>query len=172
MGIDFSHKNCTFKLQINFDRHNARLKFNYCLRFGLPNFSLPSTFNVPVVYMSLIHNGGFWNANTPKRNSLHRKTNIVQNMTKDITFCISAISAIWSLHGIYFTLGEYRFCSHAFEAPPLCSSTVYMARDIMILLRAISITWAIGNGGPWNWDFFGPWNGNERRELPFGLSGM
>jgi hypothetical protein len=41
MEIDFSHKNCTFKLQINFDRHNAGLKFNYCLRFDLPNFSLP-----------------------------------------------------------------------------------------------------------------------------------
>jgi hypothetical protein len=44
MEIDFSHKNCTFKLQINFDRHNAGLKFIYCLRFDLPNFSLPSTF--------------------------------------------------------------------------------------------------------------------------------
>ncbi len=44
MEIDFSHKNCTFNLQINFGRHNAGLKFNYCLRFDLPNFSLPSTF--------------------------------------------------------------------------------------------------------------------------------
>jgi hypothetical protein len=41
---DFSLKNCTFKLQINFDRHNVGLKFSYFLRFDLPNFSLPSTF--------------------------------------------------------------------------------------------------------------------------------
>jgi hypothetical protein len=31
-------------LKINFDRHNAGLTFNYCLRFDPPNFSLPSTF--------------------------------------------------------------------------------------------------------------------------------
>jgi hypothetical protein len=41
------HKNCTFKFHINFDRHNAGLKFNYCLRFDPPNFSLPSTLKVP-----------------------------------------------------------------------------------------------------------------------------
>ncbi len=36
---------------------------------------------------------------------------------------------------------------------------VYMARDFdpgKFILRAI------GRGGPWNWDFFGTWNGNER----------
>jgi hypothetical protein len=43
-GNNFLHKNCTFKLKINFDRHNAGLTFNYCLRFDPPNFSLPSTF--------------------------------------------------------------------------------------------------------------------------------
>ncbi len=32
-----------FKFHINFDSHNAGLKFNYCLRFDPPNFSLPST---------------------------------------------------------------------------------------------------------------------------------
>jgi hypothetical protein len=37
-----------FKLQINFDRHNAGLKFSYFLRFDLPNFSLPSTLKGPV----------------------------------------------------------------------------------------------------------------------------
>ncbi len=31
-------------MQINLDRHNAGLKYNYCLRFDPPNFSLPSTF--------------------------------------------------------------------------------------------------------------------------------
>jgi hypothetical protein len=33
-----------FKLQISLDHHNARLKFNYCLRFDPCHFSLPSTF--------------------------------------------------------------------------------------------------------------------------------
>ncbi len=32
-----------FKLQISLDRHNAGLKFNYCLRFDPHHFSLPST---------------------------------------------------------------------------------------------------------------------------------
>ncbi len=36
-----------FKFKITLDRHNAGLKFNCCLRFGPPNFSLPSTFNSP-----------------------------------------------------------------------------------------------------------------------------
>jgi hypothetical protein len=40
----FLPKNCTLKLQINLDRHNAGLKFDYCLRFDPPHFSLPSTF--------------------------------------------------------------------------------------------------------------------------------
>jgi hypothetical protein len=40
-GNRFFTKNCTFNLQINFYRHNAGLKFCYCLRFDLPNFSLP-----------------------------------------------------------------------------------------------------------------------------------
>jgi hypothetical protein len=44
--IDFLHKNCTFKLQINFNRHNAGLTFNYCPHFDPPNFSLPSTFKL------------------------------------------------------------------------------------------------------------------------------
>jgi hypothetical protein len=35
-----------FKLQISLDRHNTRLKFNYCLRFDQRHFSLPSTFNI------------------------------------------------------------------------------------------------------------------------------
>jgi hypothetical protein len=38
----------TQKLYVQFanklHRHNAGLKFSYCLRFDLPNFSLPSTF--------------------------------------------------------------------------------------------------------------------------------
>jgi hypothetical protein len=38
--------NCTFKWQINFDRHNAGLKFNYCLRFDPRHFSLLSTFKI------------------------------------------------------------------------------------------------------------------------------
>jgi hypothetical protein len=33
-----------FKLQISLDRHNAGLKFNYCLRFDPHHFSLPSTY--------------------------------------------------------------------------------------------------------------------------------
>jgi hypothetical protein len=44
MEIDFSRKNYTFNLPINFDPHNAGLKFNNYLRFDLPNCSLPSTF--------------------------------------------------------------------------------------------------------------------------------
>jgi hypothetical protein len=39
---------------------------------------------------------------------------------------------------------------------------VYMVQDVMILNRAISITRGVGRDGPWNWDFFGPWNGNEQ----------
>jgi hypothetical protein len=35
-----------FKWQISLNRHNAGLKFNYCLRFDPCHFSLPSTFNV------------------------------------------------------------------------------------------------------------------------------
>jgi hypothetical protein len=35
-----------FKLQITFDRHNARQKLNYCLLPDPPLFSLPSTFNI------------------------------------------------------------------------------------------------------------------------------
>jgi hypothetical protein len=35
-----------FKFKITPDRHNAGLKFNGCLPFDLPNFSLPSTFKV------------------------------------------------------------------------------------------------------------------------------
>jgi hypothetical protein len=37
-------RNHTFKFKITLDRHNAGLKFNCCLSFGPPNFSLPSTF--------------------------------------------------------------------------------------------------------------------------------
>jgi hypothetical protein len=35
-----------FKFNITLDRHNAGQKFNCCLRFDLPNLSLPSTFNL------------------------------------------------------------------------------------------------------------------------------
>ncbi len=38
----------------------------------------------------------------------------------------------------------------------------------MILMQAISITRAIGRGGPLNRDFFGPWNGNEWSECHLG----
>ncbi len=31
-----------------------------------------------------------------------------------------------------------------------------------------SISQDVWRGGPWNWDFFGPWNGNERRECHLG----
>jgi hypothetical protein len=42
---------------------------------------------------------------------------------------------------------------------------VYMMRDIMILMREISITRAIGKGWPWNPDFLGPEMAtNERSE--------
>jgi hypothetical protein len=34
-----------FKLHLTFDRHNARLKINYCLLPDPPHFSLLSTFN-------------------------------------------------------------------------------------------------------------------------------
>ena len=67
MEIDFLHKNCTFKLQINLDHHNSGLKFNYFLRFDRPNFSLPSTFKVKSswycrhywlpVYLTQVENG-------------------------------------------------------------------------------------------------------------------
>ncbi len=43
-----------------------------------------------------------------------------------------------------------------------------MARDLIILMRAISITRAIGRSGPWNRDFFGPWNCNELSECNLG----
>ncbi len=46
---------------------------------------------------------------------------------------------------------------------------VYVARDVLILMRATSITRAIGRVGPENRDFFGPWNGNERSECNLGL---
>ncbi len=34
-GNIFLHINCTFKLQVNFDRHNAGLTFNYCPLSGI-----------------------------------------------------------------------------------------------------------------------------------------
>jgi hypothetical protein len=43
-GAVITERNKTFKFKITLDRHNAGLKFNCCLRFGPPNFSLPSTF--------------------------------------------------------------------------------------------------------------------------------
>jgi hypothetical protein len=36
--IDFLHKNNTFKLQRTLDRHNARLKLNYCLLPDPPHY--------------------------------------------------------------------------------------------------------------------------------------
>jgi hypothetical protein len=48
--------NCMFKLQINFDHHNAGLKFNNCLRFDPRHFSLLSTFNLPY-FVSGVHHG-------------------------------------------------------------------------------------------------------------------
>jgi hypothetical protein len=46
LAVASGNKNRFFtqKLQINFDRHNAGLTFNYCLRFDPPNYSFPSTF--------------------------------------------------------------------------------------------------------------------------------
>ncbi len=44
---------------------------------------------------------------------------------------------------------------------------VYMARDVMILMRAISITRALLRGCPWIRDFFGPWWQQVKR-VPFG----
>ncbi len=46
---------------------------------------------------------------------------------------------------------------------------VYMARDVLISMRATSLTRAIGRVCPENRDFFGPWNGNERSECNLGL---
>jgi hypothetical protein len=43
---------------------------------------------------------------------------------------------------------------------------VYMARDGK--MWAMSLTKAIGRGGLWNQDFFGPWNGNERSNVLLG----
>jgi hypothetical protein len=43
--IDSLDKIDMFNVQINLDRHNHRLKFNYCLLFDPPLFSLLSTFN-------------------------------------------------------------------------------------------------------------------------------
>jgi hypothetical protein len=45
MEIDCLQRNNTFKFKITLDRHNARLKLNYCLLPDPLHFSLPSTFN-------------------------------------------------------------------------------------------------------------------------------
>jgi hypothetical protein len=44
-GNRFFTQKLHVQISNNFDRHNAGLTFNYCLRFDPPNFSLPSTFN-------------------------------------------------------------------------------------------------------------------------------
>jgi hypothetical protein len=54
----------TFRFKITPDRHNAGLKFNCCLRFGPPNFSLPSTFNAdPGFGIFLTRDPGWKNSN-------------------------------------------------------------------------------------------------------------
>ncbi len=46
MEIGTLHKNYTFKVQITFDRHNARQKLNYCFLPDPPHFLLLSTYKV------------------------------------------------------------------------------------------------------------------------------
>jgi hypothetical protein len=46
---------------------------------------------------------------------------------------------------------------------------VYMARDVLILMRANPFRGPLEGVGPENIDFFGPRNGNERSEYHLGL---
>ncbi len=77
--------------------------------------------------MVLIHNG----AHTPKH-SLHRKTNIIQNMTQHITCWLllsldrRAVVKKRSFYGTFVELNKFRFLTHAFQDPPLWSSTELM----------------------------------------------
>ncbi len=45
---------------------------------------------------------------------------------------------------------------------------VYMARDVMILMRANPLQGPLKGRVPENRDFFGPWNGNEESECHLG----
>ncbi len=58
--------NDKFKFQITLDRHNARLKLNYCLLPDPPNFSLLSTFKLCLQKMS-------WSCRKVKNKFLERK---------------------------------------------------------------------------------------------------
>jgi hypothetical protein len=72
----------------------------------------------------------------------------------------------WSSHHLYYLI------SWSKQAPEVQSHKitidvplVLMAPYVMILRRAVSITRAIIRGGPWNRDFFRPWQREQR--VPF-----
>ncbi len=86
------------------------------------------------------------------------KCSAVQLWSINICFCTNKMWRIlnWIQH-----ISFIYFCS--LGLPDVC-----MARDVMILIRVISITRAIWRGGPWNRDFIGSWNGNEQSEWNLG----
>jgi hypothetical protein len=52
MEIRFALVNGMFKMKMDIDHRGPRPMPNSCKNLNLPNFSLPSTFNVPVVFMA------------------------------------------------------------------------------------------------------------------------
>ena len=80
-------------------------------------------------------------------------------MTCDIS--VSKTKPYWQ------SLGNLSFiCNHNYSKVGTDNVPVgYLALYLMVLRRPISIKRAIIRGRPWNWDFFGPWNVNERLKI-------
>ncbi len=66
------------------------------------------------------------------------------------------ISQLW-LH-----INKYTLVTGWRKEETISVPVVYKVWEKIILMQAISITRAIGRGGPLNRFFFGPWNGNKR----------
>ncbi len=64
---------------------------------------------------------------------------------------------------ILSNLSSFAVHSLTFNVP-----VVYMGRDVWIWMGEKSIKRGVWRGWPWNWDFFGPWNGKEHSECHLG----